>query len=223
MSMHSLDPNPHDPEAPTRRVDTVPQCRALEAVARFYDERKVGDVGALGFRRSTDLLTLLDCLPPLLARNLLIPGQSRFLDLGCADGRVNVFLSYLTRVSAGIELDDWTLDEYAPLRQTLDTRLASEGIPLPPRNIHLFHGDSTSQKVHRALKAETGFAFEEYDLFYTYLVMHEEFSQLIRERAKPGAIFMVYGLSRILPRYPGMRLITQPQPLQGILAVYQKE
>jgi hypothetical protein len=33
--------------------------KALLKVARFYDRRKVGDVGALGFRRSTDLQRLL--------------------------------------------------------------------------------------------------------------------------------------------------------------------
>lgn len=200
----------------------LPHHRTLKVIAGFYDERKVGDVGALGFRRSTDLLTLLDCLETFLKEGWLVPGESRFLDLGCADGRVNVLMSYLTRISAGIELDEWTLDEYEPLKQALEERLEQEGCLPPPANIRLFHGDSTAQEVHNALEKETGIAFEDYDLFYTYLIMHEEFSELIRRRARPGARFLVYGLSRIMPRYPGMRLLTDPRPLEGILAVYEK-
>lgn len=200
----------------------LPHHRTLKTIAGFYDERKVGDVGALGFRRSTDLLTLLDCLETFLKEGWLVPGESRFLDLGCADGRVNVLMSYLTRVSAGIELDEWTLDEYEPLKQALEERLEQEGCLPPPANIRLFHGDSTAQEVHDTLEKETGIAFEDYDLFYTYLIMHEEFSELIRKRARPGARFMVYGLSHIMPRYPGMRLLTDPRPLGGILAVYEK-
>jgi hypothetical protein len=92
----------------------------------------------------------------------------------------------------------------------------------PPRNIFLFQGDSTDEKVHREIERVTGVAFEEFDLFYTYLVMHEEFAALIRDRAKKGAYFMVYGLDKILPRYEGLRLIHPLSPLEGILAVYEK-
>ena len=88
--------------------------RTLEAVSEFFDHRKVGNVGPLGFRRSTDLKILLACLDRLLDEKILIPGKSRFMDLGCADGRVNLLLSYLTKLSVGIELDEWTLDEYGP-------------------------------------------------------------------------------------------------------------
>ena len=74
----------------------------LQAVAGFYDRRKVGDVGFLGFRRSTDLTRLVACLDRLIEQEILIPGKSLFLDMGCADGRVNVLLSYLVKVSVGI-------------------------------------------------------------------------------------------------------------------------
>ena len=61
------------------------------------------------------------------------------------------------------------------------------------------------------------------DLFYTYLTMQEEFAALVARKAKPGALFMVYGLDRILPRYSGLRLLTPDWALEGILALYRKE
>jgi len=197
--------------------------KALQEVARFYDQRQVGDVGALGFRRSTDLTKLLACLDWLTEQCLLIPGRSAFLDLGCADGRVNVLLSYLVRLSVGIELDEWTLDDYAPLRGELDAFLQEERLPLPPKNIFLRHGDSMDPASHELIRQETGTGFERFDLFYTYLTMQEEFAQLIAERARPGALFMVYGLARILPRFKGLRLIPPEGALLGVLALYRKE
>ncbi|MBW1798540.1 MAG: hypothetical protein JRJ21_09100, partial [Deltaproteobacteria bacterium] len=88
--------------------------KTLLRVAKFYDQRKVGDVGPLGFRRSTDMMTMLACLDRLLDEKIITSNKTMFLDLGCADGRVNVFLSYLVRMSVGIELDEWTFDEYGP-------------------------------------------------------------------------------------------------------------
>ena len=196
--------------------------KSLSRVAQFYDERKVGDVGPLGFRRSTDLMKLLACLNPLLDEKIIIPGESRFLDLGCADGRVNVFLSYLLKISVGVELDDWTLDEYAPLRSELDGILENEGLLFPHENIALYHGDSTDPTVHGKIERETGIEFKDFDIFYTYLVMHEEFAELIAEKAKKGSIFMVYGLHKILPAYQGLQLLDHISPMEGILAVYRK-
>jgi hypothetical protein len=193
----------------------------LQGVARFYDQRKVGDVGFLGFRRSSDLTKLISCIDTMIERKILIPHQSLFLDLGCADGRVNVLLSYLVEVSVGVEIDDWTWDEYQPLRRELEDFLKSLGLPLPLDNIYLYHGDSTDPHIHETMKKESGVGFEDFDLFYTYLVMYEEFSELISRKAKQGAVFMVYGMERILPRLVGMQLIS-PEPLEGILALYQK-
>lgn len=195
--------------------------KTLQRVAAFYDRRKVGDVGALGFRRSTDLKRLLSCLEWMMDQGLLFPGKTRFLDLGAADGRVNVLLSYLVKVSVGIELDEWTLDDYAPLKSELDDALKSAGLSLPPDNLFLIHGDSTEDTAHKAVRGKTGFGFETFDLFYTYLTMQEEFAHLIAKKARPGAIFMVYGLEKILPRLTGFRLVTK-KPLNGILALYEK-
>ncbi len=197
--------------------------RTLEAVSEFFDHRKVGDVGPLGFRRSTDLKILLACLDRLLDEKLLIPGKSRFMDLGCADGRVNLLISYLTKLSVGIELDEWTLDEYGPLRDDLTNTLAGDGLIGPPDNIFLFHGDSTDEDLHRRVEGETGAGIDDFDLFYTYLVMHEEFAGFLEGRAKEGALFLVYGLNKIMPTYPGFRLMKELSPMEGILAVYRKE
>ncbi len=166
-------------------------------------------------------MRLTACLGFMVDENILLPGYSSFLDLGCADGRVNVLLSYLVRKSVGIEIDEWTLDEYLPLRGDLDSVLRREHLPLPPENIHLYYGDSMDGSLHEKIRGETGAALEEFDLFYTYLTMQEEFAELISERAKPGAVFMVYGLNDILPRFPGFRLLSQ-KPLEGIVALYRK-
>jgi len=196
--------------------------RSLRKVAAFFDARKVGEVGSLGFRRSTDLLSLLACLRGLVEEGLLIPGRSSFLDLGCADGRVNVMMSYLVKTSVGVELDEWTLEEYEPLKNALLEEMAREDLRSPPDNIFLFHGDSTDKQVHQDILRETGLSLGQFDLFYTYLVMHEEFARLVADRAKKGALFMVYGLDRILPRYDGLRLITSPGLTGGIVGVYRK-
>jgi len=68
--------------------------KALEEVVRFYDDRRVGDRGPLGFRRSTRLSVLLKGLGRLMEEAALEPDKTCFLDLGCGDGRVNVFFSY---------------------------------------------------------------------------------------------------------------------------------
>jgi hypothetical protein len=197
--------------------------KTLLRVAKFYDQRKVGDVGPLGFRRSTDMMTMFACLDRLLDEKIITPNETMFLDLGCADGRVNVFLSYLVRMSAGIELDEWTFDEYGPLKFQLEEVLKQEGFLLPPENILIFHGDATDERIHQAIRRETGVRFEDFDLFYTYLVMHEEFAELIERKAKRGSVFIVYGLDKIMPTYKGFRLLKYISPMEGILAIYRKD
>ena len=196
--------------------------RSLIRVADFYDRRKVGDSGPLGFRRSTDLTTLLACLDRLTGERIIVPGETAFLDLGCADGRVNLFFSYLVKLSVGIELDEWTFEEYGPLRCQIEDSLEEEGLLPPPENTFLFHGDSTDEKIHDDIVCKTGLTIEGFDLFYTYLVMHDEFAEMLAEKARAGAIFMVYGLHKIMPRYPGFRLLQHLSPMEGILALYQK-
>jgi len=196
--------------------------KSLARIADFYDRRKVGDSGPLGFRRSTDLKTLLACADRLMKEKIIVPDKTAFLDLGCADGRVNLFFSYLVRLSVGIELDEWTLEEYDPLRSQLEALLKKEGLRPPPENIFLFHGDSTDRRLHDSVAHSTGRGIESFHLFYTYLVMHDAFAEMLAERARKDAVFMVYGLHKILPQYPGFRLLRHLSPMEGILAIYQK-
>ena len=194
----------------------------LLQVVEFYDRRKVGDVGHLGFRRSSDLSRVFSCLKTMIGQGLFVPGASQFFDTGCADGRVNVLLSYLAKTSVGIEIDEWTLDDYKPLRQELDVLLTERKLRLPQNNIFLYHGDSMDESLHDRIQHETGVRFNQFDVFYTYLTMMEEFAELIAQKARPGALFMVYGLERIIPRLTGFRLLTPERPLEGIIALYQK-
>ena len=196
--------------------------KTLLHVAHYYDRRKVGDVGALGFRRSSDLTLLVSCLDDLLQKELLIPGQSHFLDLGCADGRVSLLFSYLVKTSVGVELDPWTLDEYADLRRELEQELDEQELSPPHENIYLFNGDSLDPRVHREIEERTGLSLADFSLFYTYLIMHEEFAAMIAERAARGALFLLYGVDRIMPRYEGLCLRDDVSPVRGILGVYEK-
>ena len=79
--------------------------QTLALIADFYDECKYGVQGNEGFRKSTDLGKLTACIHELLSRGMLDPSRTRFLDLGCADGRVNVMMSFFVRHSIGIEID----------------------------------------------------------------------------------------------------------------------
>jgi hypothetical protein len=196
--------------------------KTLLKVAQFYDQRKVAHKGYLGFRQSSDLARLVDGIDHLIHHSLLIPRQSLFLDMGCADGRVNVLLSYLVKQSVGIEVHDWILDEYAPLKKALEVALREHHLQSPPPNISLIHGDTLDAAVHETLTERTGVSFEEFDLFYTYLTMHEEFAELIAQKAKRGAVFMIYGLERVLPKLDGLQLLTSGELIQGIIALYQK-
>ncbi|MGD8227071.1 MAG: hypothetical protein PVI20_04785 [Desulfobacteraceae bacterium] len=196
--------------------------KTLLKVAQFYDQRKVTRKGYLGFRQSSDLTRLVGCIDHLVRHSLLIPRQSLFLDMGCADGRVNVLLSYVVRQSVGIEVHDWILDEYAPLKKALEGVLRKYHLQSPPSNISLIHGDTLDAAVHETLTERIGVRFEEFDLFYTYLTMHEEFGELIAQKAKRGAVFMIYGLERVLPKLDGLRLLPPGDPIEGIIALYQK-
>jgi hypothetical protein len=196
--------------------------KILKTVSWFYDQRKVGDIGSMGFRRSSDLGRVKGAMEQLMAQSLLIPQKSMFLDMGCADGRVNVLMSYVTGKSIGIERTEWILDEYVPVKTALEETLMADQLPFPPDNISLFLGDTLDDETHVAIKNETGVGFAEFDLFYTYLTMYEEFSGLIARKAKEGAIFMVYGLDKVLPRIDGFELLTPQKPLEGIIAVYRK-
>ncbi len=109
-------------------------------------------------------------------------------------------------------------------RKQLDAVLtASAGLLLPCQNIFLYHGDSMDESLHDRIHHETGVRFDQFDLFYTYLTMQEEFAELIVRKAKAGAVFMVYGLEKIIPRFTGLRLLTPEKSLEGIVALYPED
>ncbi len=195
---------------------------ALRQVAAFYDRKKIGATGGLGFRKSTDLSRLLAAMEFMIEDGLFYPGRVRFLDLGCADGRVNVLMSYLTEISVGVEIDDWSLEEYRPLRQELDSLLVELGLPTPKPNIFLFRGDVTDGHLWDRIEKQTAKGWQDFDLFYTYMTLLEEFADLVARKAKVGALFMVYGLEKIQPSFSGLKILYPQEPLGGVLSIYQK-
>ncbi len=199
-----------------------PLHRALAVIAAYYGGCKYGVQGFEGYRKSTDLDKLVCCVLDLADRGMLDTEETNFLDLGCADGRVNVLMSYFVRRSIGIEIDPEILSEYAPRFDELRDRLAREGLPHPPENIALFQGSSLDHDVHDQVHKETGARFVDVDMFYTYITLHDLFAEEIEHRAKEGALYLVYGFNRVLPRYDGLHLLIEDVGAQGIAALYGK-
>jgi hypothetical protein len=208
--------------ANNRSVDPNVRARSLELIADWFDARKVGDRGNQGFRKSTDLRDMTACLEDLEAREIIHPDRTVFLDLGCADGRVNLIASYFVKLSLGIEIDDEFLDEYQPAHRELLTHLEAAGLDAPPDNIHLFEGDSLEEATYQRVQAATGAGFLDVDFFFTYITLHDLFGEMIAQHAAPGSFYMVYEFSKVLPRYDGMELIHPDVGARGIAALYRK-
>lgn len=196
--------------------------KTLHAVARFFDACRYGCRGNEGYRKSTDLEQMIACLEDLRNRQLIHSQSTSFLDLGCADGRVNILASYFVRISMGIELDEEILGEYAGRMTALKRLIEAQGLELPPDNIHLLSGSSLEARTHRTMYERTGTALEEVDLFYTYITLHDLFGEMIAQKARQGALYLVYGFNRVLPRYEGLELLVPDVGLQGIAALYRK-
>lgn len=196
--------------------------KTLAAIAGFFDARLKGHVGSQGFRKSTPLARMIPLIESMLHHGLIDPAKTVFLDLGCGDGRVNLLMSYFVKISLGVEIDDWTLDEAAPLEHELEAILRSEDLVLPPANRHLFHGDSLEPEVHDRILTSTGVRFEEVDVFYTFLTLYDAFAELIERRAGKGALFMVFGLDLVIPRLKGFDLIEGGAMNMDKAALYRK-
>jgi hypothetical protein len=203
-------------------MDWTLHDKTIPVVAEFYDGCKVGYQGFEGYRKSTDLAKLGRCVAHLVADGFVVPGRTIFTDLGCADGRVNVLMSYFVRQSVGIEIDGEILAEFAPRLAELRDRLARANLPLPPDNIFLLRGDTLDGSTYGRILAATGLRFSDMDLFYTYITLHDLFADKIAREAKKGALYMIYGFSRILPRYDGLDLVVPDLGGQGIVALYGK-
>ena len=196
--------------------------KTISLIAEYYNGYKVGYQGNKGYRKSTDLVKLGRCIDALLALGLIDPQSTAFLDLGCADGRVNVLMSYFVRLSMGIEVDAEILNEFGQRRNDLTRRLRRSNLITPPNNIFVVQGNSLESAAYQRVKKNTGVRFNDIDLFYTYITLHDLFAEKIASEAKEGALYMVYGFSKILPRYPGMKTLVPDLASQGIVALYGK-
>ena len=108
--------------------------RSLALIGSFYDACKVGYQGNEGYRKSTDLRKFSECIRELLSKGFIDPNRTVFTDLGCADGRVNVMMSYFVRTSIGIEIDPDILAEYEPRKEALLGRIDKEALE-PPHDL----------------------------------------------------------------------------------------
>ena len=125
------------------------------------------------------------------------------------------------RLQNGASKSDGSENQRNEVVDALEAYVQEDNLCPTPDNIFLFHGNSMDDTLHESISMETGVRFDEFDLFYTYLTMQEEFAELIARKAKKGSVFMVYGLEKILPQFDGLRLLTK-RPLQDILALYRK-
>ena len=203
-------------------MDKPRLSKTVDLIARYYDGCKVGYVGHEGYRKSTDLVKFARCIEELLRLGHIDPNRSLFLDFGCADGRVNVLMSYFVKVSAGIEIDPEILAEYKPRKEELDRRLHRANLIQPSTNIALFPGNSLEAATYEGIESTINLRFDEIDIFYTYITLHDLFAAKIAAEAKPKALYLVYGFNKILPHYQGLELLIPDLASQGIVALYGK-
>jgi hypothetical protein len=196
--------------------------RTLELIAEYYDGCKVGYAGNEGYRKSTDLAKLSLCVDELMRLNHIGPHRTIFADLGCGDGRVNVLMSYFVKQSIGVEIDPEILAEFSQRREELQMQLQRTDLILPPDNIALFRGSSLEASTFEEISDHTAVRFVDIDLFYTYITLHDLFAEKIAKEAKKGALYLVYGFSKILPRYEGLEVLIGDVASQGIVALYEK-
>ena len=196
--------------------------QTVATIADYYNGCKVGYVGHEGYRKSTDLAKFGKCIDELVALGYIEPQHTTFLDLGCADGRVNMLMSYFVKRSVGIEIDPEILDEFRPRKGELTHRLKMKDLIQPPDNISLFNGNSLEAATYEHIENTINVRYEEIDLFYTYITLHDLFGARIAQKAKTKALYLVYGFSEILPRYQGLELLISDVASQGIVALYGK-
>jgi SAM-dependent methyltransferase len=203
-------------------MDDVRLKQTVACIADYYDGNKVGYVGHEGYRKSTDLAKFCKCIDKLVALGYIEPQHTTFLDLGCADGRVNVLMSYFVKSSLGIEIDPEILAEYRQRKKELTLELQRKNLLQPPDNISLFKGNSLETATYDLIENSIGVRFERIDLFYTYITLHDLFAAKIAEEGKQKALYLVYGFNRILPRYQGLEILIPDVASQGIVALYGK-
>ena len=204
-------------------MDNLRLSKTVDLIARFYDGCKVGYVGHEGYRKSTDLIKFARCIDELERLDFIDPNRTLFLDLGCADGRVNVLMSYFVKLSIGLEIDPEILAEYNPKKEGLRHQLRQANLIQPKNNIALFQGNSLEAVAYKQIEKEVNVRFNQIDLFYTYITLHDLFGAKIAAEAKSKALYLVYGSNKILPHYQGLKLLIPDLASQGIVALYGKD
>jgi hypothetical protein len=131
-------------------------------------------------------------------------------------------MSYLTRVSIGVEIEDFIYEEYEMRRREVEELIAREHLHPIPDNVFIILGNSLSGETHSEIVNRTGVTLRDVDIFYTYITLHDAFAELIASRARSGAYYMVYGFNSVLPRYEGFTLINPDLGNQGLIALYRK-
>ncbi|MBW1980466.1 MAG: hypothetical protein JRJ12_04545 [Deltaproteobacteria bacterium] len=197
-------------------------AQTIATITDFYNARKYGYEGFEGYRKSTDLTKLTSCVRALQSQGLLEAQRTVFLDLGCADGRVNILLSYFVKYSLGIEIDGEILAEADGRLAKLQARLEDAFLLPVPGNVTLLSGDSLQSEPYVEFKKKLGVHFSDVDVFYTYITLHDLFAAKIAREAKAGALYLVYGFNKVLPQYEGLQLIDPDLAGQGIVALYRK-
>jgi SAM-dependent methyltransferase len=203
-------------------MDDVLLKQTVACIADYYNGCKVGYVGHEGYRKSTDLAKFGKCIDELVALGYIEHQHTTFLDLGCADGRVNVLMSYFVKSSVGIEIDPEILAEYRQRKKELTLELQRENLLQPPDNISLFKGNSLETSTYDLIENSIGVRFQRIDLFYTYITLHDLFAAKIAEEGKQKALYLIYGFNRILPRYQGLEILIPDVASQGIVSLYGK-
>ena len=198
------------------------RAQTLALIGSFYDACRVGYQGHEGYRKSTDLRKFAHCIRELVAQGCIDPGRTVFADLGCADGRVNVMMSYFVRTSIGIEMDPDILSEYEPRKKALRAEIEEADLEPPHDNIHLFQGSSLDASLYQRVHKETGLRFADVGLFYTYITLHDVFAEKISREAEEGALYLIYGFHRVLPSYPGLEVLIPDVGGQQIAALFVK-
>ena len=203
-------------------MDNRRLSKTVDLIARYYDGCKVGYVGHEGYRKSTDLVKFARCIDELLRLDFIAPSRTLFMDLGCADGRVNVLMSYFVKLSIGLEIDPEILAEYNPKKEELRHQLRRANLIQPNNNIALFQGNSLEAVAYKQIEREVNVRFNQIDLFYTYITLHDLFGAKIAGEAKSKALYLVYGFNKVLPHYQGLKLLIPDLASQGIVALYGK-
>ena len=196
--------------------------QTVSFIADYYNGCRVGYVGHEGYRKSTDLVKFVKCVDELIVLGYIKPEHTVFLDLGCADGRVNVLISYFVKRSIGVEIDHDILAEFGHRQRDLFSKLQEANLILPSDSIAVFQGNSLEDATYERIFKSTGIRFTDIDLFYTYITLHDLFGARIAERAKRGALYLVYGFGKILPHYRGLEILLPDVASQGIMALYGK-